>query len=137
MGVIGRPEGLAFPTGLTGQSDGLILDDTPPRGDAHSISFTRAVPSPCSLATLAQPGRVVMTYLYHPFDEATLCAFDARITEEYTAFYAARGVSYLGTFRVVGPDGPCVADLMVFETASQAEAERVIEDGFAERVVVI
>jgi len=137
LDVIARPEGLAFPTDLPGQSADLILDDTPPRGEAHSLSFTRAVPSPCSLATLAQPGRVVMTYLYHPFDEATLCAFDARITEEYTALYAARSVSYLGTFRVVGPDGPCVADFVVFETASQAEAERLGEEDLPARIVAI
>jgi hypothetical protein len=137
LDVIARPEGLASPTDLPGQSADLILDDTPPRGEAHSISFTRAVPSPCSLATLAPRGRVVMTYLYHPLDEATLLAFDARITEEYTAWYATRGVSYLGTFRVVGPDGPCLADIMVFETASQAEAERLGEEDLPARIVAI
>jgi hypothetical protein len=137
LDVIARPEGLASPTDLAGQSADLILDDTPPRGEAQSISFTRAVPSPCSLATLAQPGRVVMSYLYHPLDEATLFAFDARITEEYTAFYAARGVSYMGTFRVVGPDGPCLGEFVVFETASQAEAERLGEEDLPARIVAI
>ncbi len=78
-----------------------------------------------------------MSYLYHPLDEATLFAFDARITEEYTALYAARGVSYMGTFRVVGPDGPCLADFMVFETASQAEAERLGEEDLPGRIVAI
>src|SRR5258708_30090989 len=89
LDVIARPEGLASPTDLAGQSADLILDDTPPRGEAHSISFTRAVPSPCSLATLAQPGRVGMSYLYHPFADATLWAFVARIHEAVTAFYHA------------------------------------------------
>lgn len=137
LDVIARPEGLASPTDLPGQSADLILDGTPPRAEAHSISFTVAVPSPCSLTTLAQPGRVVLAYLYHPLDETTLLAFDARITEEYTAFYAARGVSYLGTFRVVGPDGPCLADFLVFETASRAEAERLGNEDLPARIVAI
>jgi hypothetical protein len=78
-----------------------------------------------------------MTYLYHPLDEGALFAFDARITEEYTALYAARGVSYPGTFRVVGPDGPCLADFVVFETASRAEAERLGEEDLPARIVAI
>jgi hypothetical protein len=137
LDVIVRPEGLASPTDLPGQSADLILDDTPPRGESYSISFTRAVPSPCSLATLALRGRVMMIYLYHPLDEGTMFAFDARITEEYTAFYAARGVSNLGIFRVVGPDGPCLADFMIFETASRAEAERLGEEDLPARIVAI
>ena len=61
LDVIARPEGLASPSDLPGQSADLILDDTPPTGEAHSLSFTRAVSSPCSLAALAPQGRVVMT----------------------------------------------------------------------------
>ena len=135
--VIARPEGLASPADLPGQSANLVLDDTPPTGEVYSLSFTRAVPSPCSLSALAQPGRVVLAYLYHPLDDAAMFAFDARITEEYTALYAARGVSNLGTFRAVGPDGPCVADLMVFEAASRAEAERLAEEDLPARIVAI
>src|SRR5258706_12664883 len=101
LDVIARPAGLASPHDLPGQSADLILDGTPPRAEAHSLSFTVAVPSPCDLTTLAQPGRVVLAYVYHPLDETALLAFDERITSEYTAFYRERGVFYLGTFRVV------------------------------------
>ena len=136
--VIALPEQMASATDLPGQSADLILDDAPPeRGAALSLSFTRAVPSPCRLATLALPGRVVMIYLYHPLDEATLLAFDARNTQEYTALYSLRGVSNLGTFRVVGPDGHCLADMMVFETASRAEAKRLGEEDLPARIIAI
>lgn len=137
LDVLARPEGLASPTDLPGQSADLILDDMPPRAEAQSIPFTVAVPSPCNLALLAQPGRIVAAYLYHPLDEAALFAFDARITEEYTALYAGRGVFYLGTFRVVGPDGPCLGDVLVFETASKAEAERLGNEDLPARIAAI
>jgi hypothetical protein len=43
----------------------------------------------------------------------------------------------LGTFRVVGPDGPCLADFMVFDTASRAEAERLGEEDLPAHIVAI
>jgi hypothetical protein len=135
--MIARPEGLASPHDLPGQSADLILDGTPPRAEAHSIPFTVAVPSLCSLATLARPGRIVMAYLYQPLDETTLLAFDARITEEYTTLYTERGVFYLGTFYVVGPDGSCLGDFLVFETASRAEAERLGNEDLPARIIAI
>jgi hypothetical protein len=135
--MIARPEGLASPHDLPGQSADLILDGTPPRAEAHSLSFTVAVPSPCDLTTLAQPGRVVLAYVYHPLDETTLLAFDERITSEYTALYRERGVFYLGTFRVVGPDGQCLSDFLVFETASRGEAERLGSEDLPTRIVSI
>jgi hypothetical protein len=135
--VLAHPEGLASPDDLPGQSADLILDETLPRVEAHSLPFTVAVPSSCSLVTLAQPGRVVMAYLYHPRDETAMLAFDARITKEYTAFYREYGMFYLGTFHVVGPDGPCLSDFWVFETAIKAEAERLSNEDFPARIVAI
>src|SRR5258708_19892080 len=51
LDVIARPEGLASPTDLAGQSADLIFDDTPPRGETHTLPFPKTAPTPFTLPT--------------------------------------------------------------------------------------
>ena len=123
--VLPRPRPRPGPGDLLARSADLVLDESAAKPGARRLVFTPAVTSPLGLGVLERPGCIVTAFLYHPKDDTALLAFDARITEDYSAFYATRGVYYTGTFRVVGPDGPCIAEILVYDTADRAEAEEM------------
>src|SRR5437764_15273515 len=89
--VRAAPAGLASPNDLPAGSANLVLDGAPARPGAHSLLFTQAVPSPVVADAFARRDYVLSAYRYHPRDEVKILAFDARITRDYAAFYAARG----------------------------------------------
>lgn len=137
LSVLALPEGLASVDDLPGRSADLILDGAPPKTSARSLTFATAVSSPLGTAVLAPPGRIFFAYLYHPIDEQAILDFDARITDEYSAFYAGRGVYYTGTYRVTGPDGPCIGEIVAYDSASRAEAERLGNEDLTARITTI
>lgn len=135
--TLARPEGEASPADLPGLSADVSLNGGAAQGGARSLVFRPAVSSPVGTAPLARAGGMVSAYLYHPKDDAEILAFDARITEEYSAYYAARGIYYTGTYHVDGPDGPCIGETMAYDVASREEADRLGNEGLSERIVAI
>src|SRR4051794_32072169 len=123
--LLPRPRPRPGPGDLLARSADLVLDGAPVKPGARSLVFTPAVTSPLGLGVLERPGCILTAFLYHPKDDDALLAFDARITEDYSAFYATRGVYYTGTFRAVAPDGPCIAEILIYDTADRAEAEEM------------
>src|SRR5258707_12942282 len=92
--VKAAPEGVASPADIPGQSADLLVDASeaaPPAADARSIAFMFWTPSVLGRSVLRQPGRVLYIYLYSAPDAEAMAAFDRRITEEYTRYYATQG----------------------------------------------
>jgi hypothetical protein len=137
LAVVAHPAGLASTDVLAGRSADLILDSALPKHGARCLTFATAVASPLVISAVAQPGRIVFAYLYHPLDEQALLAFDARITEEYSAFYAVRGVFYTGTYHVTGPAGGCIGELLAYDTASRERAQRLGTEDLSECIIAI
>lgn len=104
----------------------------------RSLVFEPWVPSPTGVdAVAAARPPIALVALYQAKDEAVMAAFDERITEEYTAFYAERGVRYGGLCRVVGPHGTSLGELLGFEVPDMAAAVRAANDGLSDRIVAI
>jgi hypothetical protein len=138
LSVRAAPEGIASPEDIPGKSADLVLDGRPARTDAvASLSFSRLSSNTLGDAPLAQPGCIVTAYLYHAKNEAEMLAFDERITAEYTAFYLARGMSYLGAYRATGPIEPCIGEFMVYHTMDPEEVERIGNDDLPPAIVAI
>jgi hypothetical protein len=68
--TVARPEGAASPTDLPGRSADIILDGRVARESARSLLFWPAVSSPAGTGRLARTDGIVLSYLYHPKDEA-------------------------------------------------------------------
>ncbi|HMA33296.1 MAG TPA: hypothetical protein VKY74_02355, partial [Chloroflexia bacterium] len=64
-------------------------------------------------------------YLYQARDEPAILALAARIMDGYAQFYATRRVYYAGVFRVAGPTGPGLAELLAYDAPNRAEANRL------------
>jgi hypothetical protein len=78
-----------------------------------------------------------MVFAYHAHDEQAMLEFDARITEEYSAFYATRGVHYAGVFHADGLGERRLGEIIAFDAASVEEAERMGNDHLPQRIVDI
>jgi hypothetical protein len=143
VSVDAAPQGVASPDDVPAVSATITWDDAGNGAAATApaettLSFRRAVASPVGLAPLHRDPPLLYVYMYHPRDAEEILAFDARITDEYTAYYGERGVHYCGTFHVEGgPLGSCIGEIITFDTADRAEAERWCTEGLSERIVAI
>ena len=93
----------AAPSGVAGpgdypfaSADVSALDEEPAKGD-RLLRFVQAVASPLERRALDR-GRLLSVYVYQPRDRDEILAFDRRITERYTEFFAEHGELYAGTF---------------------------------------
>jgi len=119
------PKDRASADDLPAQSGDLLLDAVPARPEARRMAFTPVVLSPFGNEPLTRPTRLLCAYLYHALDEPAILALAGRIMEGYARFYATRGVYYSGVFRVVGPAGPCLAELIAYDADNREEANRL------------
>lgn len=101
------------------------------------LTFARKTSNPLGNGPLAEPDRIISTYLYDARDEREIFAFDERISEDYTAYYASRGMYYLGVYSVDGPLKPQLAEFSVYATSDPEEAERIGSDDLAAYIVAI
>jgi hypothetical protein len=127
--VKAAPEGVASPADIPGQSADLLVDASeaaPPAADAHSIAFTFWTPTVLGRSVFSQPGRVLYIYLYSAPDAEAMAAFDRRITEEYTRYYAAQGIYYAGLLRASGEHIPPLAEFMAIEATTFEAAEQLL-----------
>ncbi|HXA43764.1 MAG TPA: hypothetical protein VNV65_12730 [Candidatus Solibacter sp.] len=135
LAVTARPEGLASPSDIDASSGDLAVGADEGR---RSLVFEPWVPSPTGVdAVAAARPPIALVLLYQAKDEEAMAAFDERITEEYSAFYADRGVSYGGLCRVAGPHGSSLGELLGFEVPDMAVALRAANDGLSDRIVAI
>lgn len=142
VSVDAAPQGLASPSDVSAGSATITWDGTNGGAAAapaeSTLSFHTAVASPLGLEPLSRDPSLLYVYMYHPRDTEEILAFDARITDEYTAYYSERGVHYCGTFHVEGgPLGSGIGEIVTFDTADRAEAERWCTEGLSERIVAI
>jgi hypothetical protein len=79
-----------------------------------------------------------MVFAYHAHDDAEMLAFDARITDEYTAFYATRGVRYSGVYRAEALGLRCLGEILAFAGVHSAkEGEKLGSEDLSPRIVEI
>jgi hypothetical protein len=71
-------------------------------------------PSPADPALIGTR-RVHVLMLYNARDDEEILAFDRRITDEFTEYYAAHGEHYLGVWRTQAPGGLTLAEIYVFD----------------------
>jgi hypothetical protein len=139
--VEAAPAGLASAGDVPARSAAITWDGdgtASPAPGVTALTLRTAVASPVGLEPLRRNPALLSVYLYHPLDTAEILAFDARITDEYTAFYGERGVYYCGTFHVDGgPLRSCIGEILTFDTADRAEVERRCSEGLSERIVAI
>src|SRR4051812_13158263 len=115
----------------------LDLNDLPVKPTAHRLLFTPVVPGPFGTEPLTQPQRLLCAYLYHARDEPAILSMSERIMDGYARFYATRGVYYAGVFRVTGPSGPCLAELMAYDAPDRQEAHRIGGENLPEFITTI
>jgi hypothetical protein len=132
------PDGDGDRLGQYRSADLSLGNGTGSGGADLTVLFRSAAPSSLGTAVLQAPNGLLMAFAYHAFDEAAMLAFDARITDEYTSFYAGRDIDYLGVFRVSGLGPPCLGEIIVFRGAgSIEEAERAGNEDLPQRIVDI
>ena len=138
--VKAAPEGVASAADIPGQSADLLVDAseaTPPAADAQSISFTFWTPSALGHSVVRQPGRVLHIALYSAPDAEAMAAFDRRITEEYTSYYATQGIYYSGLLRAAGERIPPLAEFLAIDATTLEAAEQRITLPLPERITSI
>jgi hypothetical protein len=105
-GARGVPDELAATLQRFRSAD-VVLDGapaTPPVGEHAVLQFVMASPSPLGHGVVGGPHDALVAFAYHAHDDGALLAFDERITDEYTRFYATRGIRYAGVYRVEAHD---------------------------------
>ena len=137
--VKAAPEGVASPTEIPEESADLIDggEDVPAASGARSVALTFETPSAVARTVAHRPGCVLYLYCYSAPDAEALAAFDRRIGEEYTTFYASHGIYYSGLMRAEGAGLPPLAELMAIEADSREAAERQLDLPLPERIVAI
>ena len=133
----GVPDELAAELQRYRSADVVVGDGSAPPAD-RTLVFTAVALGPAGMGALGgNSDAILLAFGYHAHDEAAILAFDARITEEYTAFYLTRGVTYTGVFHLEGADTPPLGELLVFDAASLEEAERLGSEDLPQRIVDI
>jgi hypothetical protein len=103
---------------VSGRSASIHVDSWPePDTDAQRLLFHAAVPSALGVEPLRRPARLVLVYLYRA-DRDAILAFDRRITDRYTSYFATIGEQYSGTFDVEGLALPCIGEFSVLDAAT-------------------
>jgi len=81
---------------------------------------------------------VHLVSIYNAKDTDEIIAFDRRITDEYTAHYAAECCHYLGVYAVHdGPLGLKLAEILVYDTANLGAAQQDAERDSPPRIAAI
>jgi hypothetical protein len=132
----GVPEELGRQLGRH-QSADVLLGAADGGGADETLVYRPAALSSVGLEVLSRPSAVLMVFAYLAHDEQEMLDFDAGISEEYTAFYATRGVHYSGVFRADGLGGQRLGEIIAFDAASVEEAERMGNDDLPQRIVDI
>lgn len=133
----GRPEDFA-PQIARFHSADLAFDGVVPAGAGELLVFTPVAPSPLGTALIREAHDVLLLLAYHTPDDDAMLAFDAGITDEYSRFYATRGVHYTGAFRVDGLGGGRLGEILCIDgVASVEEAERLCSEDLPPRIVEI
>jgi hypothetical protein len=138
--VTAAPEGVASPGEIPERSADLVEGGTPAAPEARSVVLTFWTPSAVARSVANRPGCVLYAYFYSAPDAEAMAAFDRRITEEYTVFYAAQGMYYSGLMRAEGAGLPPLAELMAIEAGSAEEAQARLDQldpVLPERIVAI
>jgi hypothetical protein len=138
--VKAAPEGVASPADIPGRSADLFVDAgeaASPAADAQSIAFTFWTPSVLGRSVTRQPDRVLYVYLYSAPDAEAMAAFDRRITEEYTSYYATQGIHYSGLLRASGARVPPLAEFLAIEATTLEAAEQRLARPLPERITSI
>jgi hypothetical protein len=136
----GAPGDLATELQRYRSADVVVGDgaSTAPESTADlTLTLTSVAPSPADVGTLSGHDGVLLVFGYHARDEQAMLAFDARITEEYTAFYLTRGVTYTGVFHLDGPATPPLGEIIAFDAATVEDAERLGNEDLPQRIVDI
>lgn len=101
VSVNARPEGVAFADDLPFLSAEVRCDSAGASADLQ-LELAEAAPNVVAAAEALARGRVLLLYVYHPRDEATMLQFDSRVNAAYTEFHDAHGEHYAGVFHPVG-----------------------------------
>ena len=96
-----RPDGVAFAEDLAFRSAEVRCDSAGASADLQ-LELAEAAPSAVPAAEALARGRVLLLYIYHPGDEATMLQFDGRVSAAYTEFHDAHGEHYAGVFTPSG-----------------------------------
>jgi len=134
------PDELAATVARFRSADVVLDGDGLHRSADEVLVYDLAAASPLDPDVLQRPHDLLMVFAYHVPDEAAMLAFDARITEEYTRFYAQRGVLYTGVYRVDGGalGGGRLGEVLAWDgVASVEEAERLGSEDLPQRIVDI
>ena len=129
VSVDARPDGMALAGDLPFLSAEVRCDSAGASADLQ-LQLAEAAPNAVPAAEALARGRVLLLYLYHPRDEATMLRFDRRINAAYTDFHDAHGEHYAGVFRPLGlPGAGWLAELSSFDADTREEAEGLIPPG--------